>query len=151
MGCGRRCDAGGVAGDVAKPDQLQNDDEFLPWAKVIVRFECLKARRTAARDRHWFSDEVFDLLADSESESGTADDELLAEREALDGCLGKMDESQRELVLLLYRGHGEVADLAEESGRSVNALCKKIRRLREKLGKCIGEQLLTISPGKELS
>ena len=134
-----------------KPDQLQNDDEFLPWAKVIVRFECLKARRTAARDRHWFSDEVFDLLADSESESGTADDELLAEREALDGCLGKMDESQRELVLLLYRGHGEVADLAEESGRSVNALCKKIRRLREKLGKCIGEQLLTISPGKELS
>lgn len=134
-----------------KPDQLQNDDEFLPWAKVIVRFECLKARRTAARDRHWFSDEVFDLLADSESESGTADDELLAEPEALDGCLGKMDESQRELVLLLHRGHGEVADLAEESGRSVNALYKKIRRLREKLGKCIGEQLLTISPGKELS
>lgn len=134
-----------------KLDQLQNDDEFLPWAKVIVRFECLKARRTAARDRHWFSDEVFDLLADSESESGTADDELLAEREALDGCLGKMDESQRELVLLLYRGHGEVADLAEKSGRSVNALYKKIRRLREKLGQCIGEQLLTISSGKELS
>jgi len=43
------------------------EEEFLPWAKVIVRFECLKARRTVARDRHWFSDEVFELLAEEET------------------------------------------------------------------------------------
>ncbi len=110
-----------------KLDQLENDNEFLPWAKVIVRFECLKARRTVARDRHWFSDEVFKLIADSEPEVSA--DVLKHERAALEGCLGKMDASQRELVLMLYRGHGTVASLAEASGSSVNALYKKIRRL----------------------
>ena len=35
-----------------KLGQLRKESEFLPWAKVIVRFESLKARRTFARDRH---------------------------------------------------------------------------------------------------
>lgn len=47
-----------------KLGQLESADGFLPWAKVIVRFESLRLRREHARDRHLFSDEVFELLAD---------------------------------------------------------------------------------------
>ncbi|MEM1296066.1 MAG: sigma-70 family RNA polymerase sigma factor [Verrucomicrobiota bacterium] len=122
-----------------KMDQLRDPSEFLPWAKVIVRFESLKARRTAAQDRHYFSEAVFELLADEEEE--LSEEQLGKEREALERCLGKMDSAQRELVLLLYRGHGSVAKLAGESGQSVNSLYKKIRRLREKLSQCVSEEL----------
>ena len=122
-----------------KLDQLKNESEFLPWAKVIVRFESLKARRTFARDRHQFGDDVFELLA---ADEGCPDeDELASEREALKCCLGKLDGAQRELVLTPYRGHGAVSDLAEDSGRSVNSLYKKIGRLREKLTQCVENQL----------
>tara|TARA_R110002096_G_scaffold4501_19_gene21177 strand:- start:11502 stop:12047 length:546 start_codon:yes stop_codon:yes gene_type:complete len=122
-----------------KLDQLRDPSEFLPWAKVIVRFESLKARRTAAKDRHCFSEAVFELLADQETEP--TEEQLGKERAALESCLGKMDSAQRELVLLLYRGHGAVAKLASESGKPVNSLYKKIRRLREKLTRCVSEQL----------
>ena len=53
-----------------KLDQLRDESEFLPWAKVIVRYEALKARQTAARDRLCFSDEVFELLAASDDDPG---------------------------------------------------------------------------------
>ena len=122
-----------------KLDQLRNEDEFLPWAKVIVRFEALRARRTKMRDRHYFSDEVFELLAADEFEADA--DVLEKERAALGHCLGELAAAQRELVLLPYQGHGAVTKLADESGKSANGLYKKIGRLREKVSKCVECQL----------
>ena len=122
-----------------KLEQLRDESEFLPWAKVIVRFESLKARRTFARDRHQFGDDIFELLA--ADEGCPNEDQLLREREALTGCLSKLSGTQRELVLTPYRGHGAVKDLAENSGRPVNSLYKKIGRLREKLTQCVEGQL----------
>lgn len=123
-----------------KIDQLENDDGFLPWAKVIVRFEALKARRTAARDKLWFSDEVFEIIGDEDS--GVDTDELLAkERDALERCLKKLGKPQRDLVLLPYREHGAISRLAEETKKSVNSYYKKIGRIREKLTSCIENEL----------
>lgn len=122
-----------------KLDQLRNEDEFLPWAKVIVRYEALSARRTSARDRHQFGDDVFELLA---AEDYAPDAEgMLRERNAMKDCLASLDPAQRELVLLPFRSHGAVLELAESSGRTVNSLYKKIGRLREKLTKCIESKL----------
>ncbi|NNC87597.1 MAG: hypothetical protein HKN82_03950 [Akkermansiaceae bacterium] len=41
-----------------KLDQLEDEGGFLPWAKVIVRFKALQARRTVARDRLVLSEET---------------------------------------------------------------------------------------------
>lgn len=123
-----------------KLDQLREESEFLPWAKVIVRFEALRARRNVARDRHQFGDELIAMLA--ADEPATGHEQLARERSALALCLDKLAPPQRELVLIPYRGHGAITQLAENSGRSVNSLYKKIGRLREKLGQCIDSQLL---------
>lgn len=122
-----------------KLDQLDGESGFLPWGKVIVRFEVMKARQTFARDRLCFSDKVFELLAEDDfSEDGEA---MAEEREALSQCLGKFESAQRELVLLPYCGRGAVTDLAAKSDRTVNSLYKKIGRLREKLTLCIEKEL----------
>lgn len=123
-----------------KLDQLQDESEFLPWAKVIVRFEVLKARQTTARDRLTFGDDVFEKLAE-EAAAPIADDVLAKERKALDRCLAKLDSAQRNLVLLPYHGHGSVDKLARELGRSANSLYKKIGRLRQKLTLCVEAEL----------
>ncbi|MDF1741651.1 MAG: sigma factor [Verrucomicrobiales bacterium] len=131
-----------------KLDQLRDESEFLPWAKVIVRFESLKARRTFARDRHQFGDDVFELLA-AEDESN--DEEVWQrERLAMTSCLGKFEPAQRDLVLLPYRGHGAVVELATDSGKTVNSLYKKIGRLREKLTVCIEHEMARSGANREL-
>ena len=122
-----------------KLDQLRDESEFLPWAKVIVRYEALKARQKAARDRLCFGEDVYDLLADDELETG--DEGMERERQALDQCLAKLDDPQRTLVLLPYHGHGAITDLATESGQTVNSLYKKIGRLRSKLTQCVQRRL----------
>lgn len=122
-----------------KLDQLDSEDGFLPWAKVIVRFEALRLRRDRARDRHVFSDDVLDLLANEAT--NVAEDVWELERQALRSCLSKLDRHHRELVLAPYAGNGRVTRIAEETGRSVNSLYKLLGRLRDNLTKCVENQL----------
>jgi RNA polymerase sigma-70 factor (ECF subfamily) len=122
-----------------KLDQLENEESFLPWAKVIARFEALHARRTAARDRLVLSEETVILLA---AESLDLPLDLLRhERRALETCLRKLSEEHREIVLLPYRESGGVMQLAEQTKRSANSLYKLLGRLREKLRLCVEREL----------
>jgi RNA polymerase sigma-70 factor (ECF subfamily) len=122
-----------------KLDQLRDESEFLPWGKMIVRFEALRSMRSAARDRLCFSADVIELLAGDDASSSIHDHER--EQAALKHCLEKLEIGQRELVLLPYRGHGAVVDLAAETRRTVNSLYKKIGRLRERLTQCVNRQM----------
>jgi RNA polymerase sigma-70 factor (ECF subfamily) len=118
-----------------KLDLLDSPDNFLPWAKVIVRFEALRARRDYARDRLVFSEELLSMLADEAAETG--EDLLAREKQALERCFKRLSPAHRELVLAPYAGCGRVKELAEQSHRSVNSLYKLLGRLRAKLQGCI--------------
>lgn len=122
-----------------KFDQLKGESGFLPWAKVIVRFKCLAAVRDLGRDCHVFSAGVLELLAD-EAESISEKDQT-ARMRALRTCLEQFSSPHQELLLAPYAGDGRVKVLAEESGRSANALYKLLGRLREKLSICIRENM----------
>lgn len=119
--------------------QLDAQENFLPWAKVIVRFEALRMRRDHARDRHVFSDEVLELLANEAAD--VVEDVWEREREALKDCLQHLAPHHRELMLAPYAGEGRVTRLAEEMGRTVNSLYKLLGRLREKLLRCVEDKL----------
>lgn len=122
-----------------KLGQLRDEDGFLPWAKVILRFKCLSAVSASRRHWHVLSDEVLQMLAD-EAEAMTGE-EVIDLRLALTACLTRFSEGHQELLLAPYGGDGRVKQLAEECGKSVNALYKLLGRLREKLGSCIHGQL----------
>lgn len=122
-----------------KLGQLESADGFLPWAKVIVRFEALRRRREHARDRHVFGEEVLELLANEAAAIPEAHWER--ERAALRDCLAQLAAHHRELVLAPYAGDGRVLALAEQSGRSANSLYKLLGRLREKLMLCVETRL----------
>lgn len=122
-----------------KLDQLDSHENFLPWAKVIVRFEALRARRNFARDRLVFSEELLSMLADEVAE--TQEEELEREKAGLMRCLKKLTPAYQELLLAPYTGSGRVKELAEQSGRSINSLYKLLGRLRAKLQGCIEHEL----------
>jgi RNA polymerase sigma-70 factor, ECF subfamily len=122
-----------------KLDQLEDDSGFLPWAKVIVRFEALRARRRVARDRLVLSEETIALLAEEALEM--PNDILQRERDALTRCLQKLSDEHRKLVLMPYVETGGLLEVAKRTQRSANSLYKLLGRLREKLKLCVEHEL----------
>lgn len=118
---------------------LRDEDGFLPWAKVVVRFKCLSAIDAARRDRHVFSEGVLELLADEADRMDAEESERAMA--ALRTCLEAFSPPHQELLLAPYSGEGRVKKLAEASGRSANALYKLLGRLREKLTLCMEASL----------
>ena len=127
-----------------KLSQLDVAENFLPWAKMIVRFEALRLRRDHARDRHLFGDELIELLANEADE--VREDVWERERAALRECLSQLAAHHRELVLAPYAGEGRVTRLAEETDRTINSLYKLLGRLREKLALCVQHKLAKSIP-----
>jgi len=118
-----------------KLGQLDSEDGFLPWSKVIVRYKCLQLVERLRREKPLLSDEVLKLLA--EEADKTTPDEFGSLRSALDVCLAEFSELHQQLLLAPYRGAGRVKELAEQTGKSANAFYKLLGRLREKLSTCI--------------
>ncbi|MEM1296996.1 MAG: sigma-70 family RNA polymerase sigma factor [Verrucomicrobiota bacterium] len=121
-----------------KFDQFDRETEFIRWAATIARFEVLNYRRTKARDRLVFDEEVIQLLAE-EVEEEMADQD--AQRRALEGCLAKLPEQRRQLVLRAHSPGQKMKPMAEEVGVSPNALYKTIERIRLSLYRCIEDTL----------
>ncbi|MEM9481727.1 MAG: sigma-70 family RNA polymerase sigma factor [Verrucomicrobiota bacterium] len=124
-----------------KWSEFDPDTDFMRWARVIARFEVLKFRRTMARDRHVFQEDLMELLADASvemDERHSAD----AYREALGECLLALPEKSRELIGAAYEGDRTIREVAADSGKSATALYKTLDRIRKKLGECIEERLV---------
>ena len=124
----------------SKLDQLENEEGFVPWAKVIVRFKAMHARRSVARDRLVLSEETVAMLAEDTPDSNY--ERIHSERRALDLCLQKLSLENRCLVLMPYQRSGALSELAQRTNRSVNSLYKLLGRLREKLRLCVEQELI---------
>jgi RNA polymerase sigma-70 factor, ECF subfamily len=111
---------------------------FWPWARRFAHFEVLKIRkRFAARDR-WFPDELIDLLARERVEN---EDRLAAQREALHGCIDKLDAGSRFLLTSRYGREISLHELARQQGKSANALYLALHRIRQRLVACVNRTL----------
>jgi RNA polymerase sigma-70 factor, ECF subfamily len=124
-----------------KQDQLRHADEFLPWAKTIVRNISLQRRRKLIRDRHVFDDDLVERLLAEEEAEHAAGDQSAREYGALMTCLSKFSDDRKQLILAPYRSPGGVKEIAEQSNRSPNSLYKLLQRLRLKLTNCVEAEL----------
>jgi RNA polymerase sigma-70 factor (ECF subfamily) len=131
-----------------KWDQFDPDSDYMAWARVIARFEVLKARRNFARDRHVFRDDLMEMLADGAE--GTFDISTADRyREALSRCLQKLPEKSRDLISSAYHGNQTIRELAMDQGKSATAMYKVLDRIRKKLQVCIEDSLAT--DGREMT
>jgi RNA polymerase sigma-70 factor (ECF subfamily) len=118
--------------------RFERGTSFMAWAATIARFEALDHLRRCGRDRLVFSTTVVDLLA---AETLAETDALERERSALDRCLTKLDDPQRELLLLSYQPGARLHEVAARAGRSVQGHYKSVQRLRARLLECIEGEL----------
>jgi RNA polymerase sigma-70 factor, ECF subfamily len=121
-----------------KIDRFDPAQPFWPWARGFARLEVLKVRRREMIRAKYFSDELVEQLAEERmaNESG-----LAAQRETLAACLEKLDGPARELLMNRYGREVTLQQLAEQEGKSANALYLAVHRIRQKLIECVNRAL----------
>lgn len=120
--------------------QFNRDQSFTAWAVGVARYRVLSYYRDHQRDRHVFSEELIDRMADA---ACTASARVSDREVALEACMRKLKSDQRRLLELRYGQDVEVAAIAERIGVSPNTLSVALRRLRIALAECIQRRLAT--------
>jgi RNA polymerase sigma-70 factor (ECF subfamily) len=118
------------------PEDAAN--EFVRWACVIARYKAMSWQRDRSRDRLVFREGVVEALAQSALEHL---DQREEERQAIQHCLSKLEESQRRLVLSVHSPGESIARIASETGEHARRLYSKLNVLRGLLLDCVSQQL----------
>jgi RNA polymerase sigma-70 factor (ECF subfamily) len=123
-----------------KFDQYDPSRSFLAWSFGVARFEVSNLLRTRSRDRLYFSDELNLLLieAHEQLEADRAEERVAA----LAGCIGKLRQSDRDLLQACYGQSARIPEVARERGRSAQSVHNSLKRIRQALSECVRRRLV---------
>ncbi len=121
-----------------KFDEYDDDRPFINWACRFAYYEVLKHRKRQKVQRRYFCQATIEALAEERLEEHEG---LLARRKALQSCLDKLPQVDRDLVGLRYSTRATVADVASDIDEPVKKLYRKLERIRRALLHCVNQQL----------
>lgn len=135
----RRVDAAEVLQEVSvllwkKWDQYDAERPFVPWAIRFAYLEVLKWRQRQAREKLVFSDALLEQFHTRHDEEAPL---MEARRQALDVCLGKLEEQEQKWVTLRYGRHGAIKEEATRTGISMHKLYYALEKIRVRLLDCV--------------
>ncbi len=111
---------------------------FLAWAFTLARLEVMHFRTRAQRyGRILISDKLAAMLAEEIPDGG----EHEAYLNALEGCLAKLTDRQRELVDARYQPGASLEMHAHLSGHKPSALRVALLRIRAGLKECVDQSI----------
>jgi RNA polymerase sigma-70 factor, ECF subfamily len=117
-----------------KAAELGSAAGFLPWAYSVVRFQVMAYRKRAARDRHVFNLGVLERLSERIAVQYVDFDDQVA---ALDDCMARLSEQQRECLAFRYVDGMAVQEIARRINRGENAVAATLYRARLALAQCV--------------
>ncbi len=121
-----------------KFDRFEPGSDFVRWANQVAYYEVLKFRKRKKTESLRFRRAVLEKLArDSAEMDGSLDDQ----RDALVRCIQKLPEKDRHLIRLRYGQDATPRGVADQLGRSVDAVYKSLRRVRHALLGCVRRTL----------
>jgi RNA polymerase sigma-70 factor, ECF subfamily len=123
--------------------QVRPDGDFLVWACRVAYLEVCNFRRTAARDRLQFSDELIALLAEERPAQLSQAGRRI---KALQHCVQQLTRGQQELLHIAYGEQQSIQIVAQRLGRAVQTVYNRLFRLRRLLLVCVEKQLIAEEP-----
>ncbi|QDT97522.1 sigma-70 family RNA polymerase sigma factor [Gimesia aquarii] len=124
-----------------KFEEYDQTRDFLPWATRFAYFESLNFRKECARSRLIFSEEIMSLLTQSRKEQESY---LSQRRSALKQCLAELSTEDRNMLERRYTDSSTIKSLAEEQGRTVKALYRRLDRVRKLISDCIERRVAAL-------
>ncbi len=121
-----------------KFDEFDAATDFFRWAARVAQYEVLNYRRKKKRQDVMLSVEVISALAVTAVDAAA---DVNQQREALVHCLQQLPEKDRRIIGLRYHESGTVHTVAEAIGRSTSHVHRILRRIRERLLRCVRARL----------
>jgi len=121
-----------------KSGDFKQGTDFFAWASRIAFWQIKASRKKFARSKVIFDETVFEAVAKTANSLAEVGDER---RDALEVCLGKLKEGDRDLLMTRYTPGCDVEEAASKCGRTMDAAYKALGRLRRSLQHCINRQL----------
>lgn len=127
-----------------KSQSFELGTNFRAWAFKIARLQVLAHRKVLARDskRLLFNDDLLETFA---NEAEEVDDGYEERSKALQDCLKKLPERQRNVVIKRYLHGVSVTQIATELRLQANAVSQLLHRSRQALSLCIRKKI-ALSP-----
>lgn len=117
--------------------------DFIAWATTVVFYEARNFQRVTGRSRLAFDDELMQILA-AERAQDVRQSSL--RMELLEGCVEKLEHTQRELVAAIYVEGRDVGAVAEQSGRAAQTIYNKLTCIRKALAECVQRRMTEGTP-----
>jgi RNA polymerase sigma-70 factor, ECF subfamily len=118
-----------------KFDEYRPGTSFIAWACNIARFEALNFLKVKRRHKALFSESLQLYLAANLAEIPAAETDLRAA--ALEECIEKLPERQRDLLRRCFSKTETVTEIAKKIGRSAHSVYNSLRNIRTQLFDCI--------------
>ena len=82
-------------------DCFEEGSNFAAWGITIARYRILSYRKNQAKNRLFLSSEVYDQVIE---EFENVANNSAKKRNALQGCIKKLNEKQRKMLIMHYEG-----------------------------------------------
>ena len=120
-----------------KADDFEPGTNFNAWAVTVAHYQILSYRKTLARDRLVFTDDVLAAIDEGEPDNERREGTL----QHLLHCFAKMSDENQALMKLRYERELSMEQLANEIGKKAVAVRVKLHRLRRGLRDCVETRL----------
>ena len=114
---------------------------FLPWCLGIARMKIKEYLRATSRDRVVLSDAT--LLALESAATDLVDDQLMARRVALQGCVRRLQGRQRQVIEMRYLLETSLDEIARQLATSTSSIAVTLHRARANLRECVMRTVAT--------
>lgn len=118
----------------AKREKYNPESSFFAWACGVVLIEVRVFARKAAREKLLFDTELIETLASEYLEKASDLDSKIA---ALQKCMAKLDDKDRELLTDRYRSGFKPKELSAQRNCPLPTLYSALSRIRRLLLRCV--------------
>jgi RNA polymerase sigma-70 factor (ECF subfamily) len=119
-------------------DQFDGRQSFGAWARGIAANKIKQRRREDVRFPVAFSPETIQSVLDAFDRTEV---DAASRTEALAECMEELPPKSRQLVNLRYERNLACAEIANQTGRTLEAVYRALSRIREGLEECIRRKL----------
>ena len=116
-----------------KADDFEPGTNFNGWAVTVAHYQVLAYRKTMARERLVFTDDVFHLVDEREDNA----EQRAEQMQVLRHCYSKMSDENQAFMNLRYKDGLSMKQMAAEVGKQVGAVRVQLHRLRLSLKDCV--------------
>lgn len=113
--------------------QWEPGTDFLAWACGVAFYEVRNFIRVASRDRLRFGEALLETLGTERAAALRRRDDRVA---ALQECLKKLDQGERELLQRAYVDEESIRELARRDGQAAQTLYNRLHLVRKRLLQC---------------